>query len=66
MTATDTAVIADRFIDVHKFRVHYARQVPGTPWFCRTVAGPATANINFSQNTRAGRTQQSIDAISPC
>jgi hypothetical protein len=39
MTATDTAVIAGRFIDVPKLRGHY-REVPGTPWFC-TVAGPA-------------------------
>jgi pimeloyl-ACP methyl ester carboxylesterase len=67
MTATDTAVIADRFIDVPKFRVHYREAGEGHPVVLLHGSGPgATAETNFSQNTGARRAQQSIDAISPC
>jgi hypothetical protein len=53
MTATDTAVIAGRFIDVPKLRGHY--RGPG-----------ATAGTNFSQNIGARRRQQGVGAIGPC
>ncbi|MDT5284984.1 MAG: 2-hydroxy-6-oxonona-2,4-dienedioate hydrolase [Mycobacterium sp.] len=67
MTATDTAVIADRFIDVPKLRVHYPEAGAGHPVVLPHGSGPgATADTNFSQNIGARRTQQSIDAISPC
>jgi 2-hydroxy-6-oxonona-2,4-dienedioate hydrolase len=67
MTATDTAVIADRFIDVPKFRVHYREAGERHPVVLLHGSGPgARAETNFSQNTGARRTQQSIDAISPC
>lgn len=66
MTATDTAVIADRFIDVPKFRVHYREAGVGHPVVLHGRGPGATAETNFSQNMGARRTQQSIDAISPC
>jgi hypothetical protein len=40
MTATDTAVVADRVTDVPKFQVHYRNAGEGHPWFCCTGATP--------------------------
>jgi 2-hydroxy-6-oxonona-2,4-dienedioate hydrolase len=57
MTATDTAVIADRFIDVQKLRVHYREAGAGHPVVLPHGSGPgATADTNFSQNIGARRT----------
>jgi len=57
MTATDTAVIADGFIDVPKFRVHYPEAGAGHPVVLPHGSGPgATADTNFSQNIGARRT----------
>jgi pimeloyl-ACP methyl ester carboxylesterase len=66
MTATDTAVIAGRFIDVPKLRGHYREAGAGYLVVLHGRGPGATAGTNFSQNIGARRRQHSIGAIGPC
>ncbi|MFZ2172496.1 MAG: alpha/beta hydrolase [Rhodococcus sp. (in: high G+C Gram-positive bacteria)] len=54
MTGTDTAVIADRFVDLPNFRVHYIEAGSGHPVVLLHGSGPgATGATNFSPNIEA-------------